>query len=227
MLARVLKNIMRRYMRSMARRTNANVALAHENCILYVLNCMSGSHARTEEFWALEILPGLVTRFGERCISAQERKNLRIAALPVLPYALRRLASMMNLVFSAHVTPVPPPVAGGVYDPSKDVEAAPDGADAAHDLRTRTRLMRNTTAKVAAGTPSPSMRGAGPHAMPMLLQSATSGVSSATRAAAAVYGVGTLERFALHPNGFVFTSADVAECDAKPRVKHNMVRGVQ
>ena len=235
MVARTLKNLLRRYQRAITQRVEANVALVHESILLHVLNSMSGSHVRSEQFWNTELLPALTLRFGDRAVSYGERFNLRAQVRPLLPYVLKRLCSMLHIVLNADVRAPALPSVG--YNPDDDVEVAADGANVAAEGaaqkrrvgRVARRTLAESKAKVRAARagkdPSTAgkgarggamARGAGPHRLPLLLRKPGTSVVEAKTSSA-------LERFEAQPEGFVFTHADVADCDARPRVKHNMV----
>jgi hypothetical protein len=52
------------------------------------LNMITGSHPRSEDLWAEEVIVQMESRFGVRCLSSLERKNLsRYAAVVVVVVA--------------------------------------------------------------------------------------------------------------------------------------------
>lgn len=104
MAARVIKQLLRRYQRLVSGRTQAAVSMVHEHLLMHVLNCVSGSHTVSEAFWATQVQPMLLAKFGERALSVEEMANLRPNVTPLLPFVVRRLTSMLRIVFSPHVS---------------------------------------------------------------------------------------------------------------------------
>lgn len=101
MVARAFKNIVRHFMRQVAKESGTGVsAVLLKQVITQCLNMLSGARTGSESFWKTQLYEGIRLRFGLRSVSEVDKQNFRKQLMPQMHYMVGRVAEMMGITLS-------------------------------------------------------------------------------------------------------------------------------
>lgn len=98
MVARTFKNIVRHFMRQIAKESGTGVsAVLLKQVITQCLNMLSGARSGSESFWKMQLYEGIRLRFGLRSVSEVDKQNLRKQLVPHMQFVVVRVTEMLGI----------------------------------------------------------------------------------------------------------------------------------